>query len=182
MEDETILHTARLELRPLPAPAAHALPADRETSARLLDAKLPAEWPHDDLLDVLPLQGASTPETAPYGIWVLIERRSRTVVGDAGFLGPPGEDETIEIGYSVVPDRRGRGYATEAVSALVAWALEQPGVSGVVARCTPHNTPSVRLLERLGFRRTGVEAEHVRWRIEVVAPDPGSPSEHSRRS
>jgi ribosomal-protein-alanine N-acetyltransferase len=181
VEAETRLHTARLELLPLPAAAARALPADRETSARLLDAKLPAEWPHDDLLDVLPLQGASTPETAPYGIWVLMERRSRTVVGDAGFLGPPGEDEAVEIGYSVIPDRRGRGYATEAVRALVAWALAQPGVSAVVARCTPDNTPSVRLLDRAGFRRTGVEAEHVRWRIEVVAPDAGH-SEHSRRS
>jgi len=175
VENETRLHTARLELRPLPAAAARALPADRETSARLLGAELSAQWPHSDLLDVLPLQGASTLETAPYGVWVLIERGSRTVVGDAGFVGPPGEDEAIEIGYSVVPDRRGRGYATEAVSALVAWALEQPGVRAVVASCAADNTPSVRLLERLGFRRTGVEAEQLRWRIEVVVPEPRRP-------
>jgi ribosomal-protein-alanine N-acetyltransferase len=98
----------------LPAAAARALPADRETTAFLLEAALPADWPHADLLDVLPLHGAATPETALYGVWVLIERSSRTVVGDAGYIGPPGADGTIEIGYSVVPARRGRGYASEA--------------------------------------------------------------------
>lgn len=141
-------------------------------SASLLGVDLPPEWPHSDLLDVLQLQAAATAETARYGVWVLIDRGSRTVVGDAGFMGPPGADETIEIGYSIVPDRRGRGYATEAVSALVAWALDRPDVSAVVAGCAAGNTPSIRLLERVGFRRTGVESEQLRWRIEAVALDP----------
>jgi ribosomal-protein-alanine N-acetyltransferase len=163
---KTRLQTPRLELRPLPATAARALPADRETSARLLGAVLPAEWPHADLLDVLPGQGAATPEAEPYGVWVLIERSSRTVVGDAGFMGPPGAEETVEIGYSVIPDRRRRGYATEAVRALVEWALDQPGVSAVVAGCAADNTPSIRLLERVGFQRTGAKGGQLRWRLD----------------
>jgi [ribosomal protein S5]-alanine N-acetyltransferase len=168
----TRLHTPRLELRPLPAAAARALPTDRETSALLLGAVLPAAWPHADLLDVLPEQAVTTRETEPYGVWVLIERSSRTVVGDAGFMGPPGAEQTVEIGYSVIPDRRRRGYATEAVRALVEWALDQPDLSAVVAGCAADNTPSIRLLERVGFQRTGAEGEQLRWRLEAVAPDP----------
>jgi ribosomal-protein-alanine N-acetyltransferase len=167
MGGKTRLHTQRLELRPLPAAAARALPGDREKTALLLEATLPAEWPQAELMDVLPLQSTATSETAPYGVWVLIERGSRTVVGDAGFMGPPGTDETIEIGYSVVPERRGRGYATEAVRALVDWALDQPGVSAVVAGCATDNTPSMRLLERVGFERTGREDDQLRWRLET---------------
>jgi ribosomal-protein-alanine N-acetyltransferase len=172
MRGKTRLHTPRLELQPLPASAARALPADRETSALLLGAALPAEWPHADLLDVLPVQGATTRETEPYGVWVLIERSSRTVVGDAGFMGRPGAEETVEIGYSVIPDRRRRGYATEAVRALVEWALDQPDVSAVVAGCAADNMPSIRLLQRIAFRQTGAEDEQLRWRLEAVVPDP----------
>ena len=164
----TRLQTPRLELRPLPAAAARALPADRETSARLLGAGLPAEWPQVDLLDVLPLQGVATAETLPYGVWVLIERSSRTVIGDAGFMGPPGTHETLEIGYSVIPDRRGRGYATEAVRALVGWAFDQPGVNAVAAGCAADNTPSIRLLERVGFERIGREGDQLRWRLQTT--------------
>ena len=129
------LQTTRLELRPLPSAAARALPDDRETAARLLGAALSADWPQPDLLDVLPMQAAAEQSGERFGVWVIIERESTTVVGDIGFMGPPGEDGGVEIGYCVIPDRRGRGYASEAVAALVAWALAQPGVGSVAARC-----------------------------------------------
>src|SRR6516225_5623277 len=108
-----------MELRPLPAIAAAALPEDREEASRILGAALPVEWPQPDLLDVLPLQAAASQETECYGVWVMIERESGSVVGDVGFIGPPDENGSIEVGYSVIPDRRRRGYATEAASAIV---------------------------------------------------------------
>jgi len=58
---------------------------------------------------------------------------------------------------------RGCGYATEAVRALVAWALGQDGVARVTARCDPENTASVRVLEKTGFVRTGVDGELESW-------------------
>jgi ribosomal-protein-alanine N-acetyltransferase len=127
-------------------------------------------WPLPDLLDVLPLQAGASPEAEPYGVWVVIERSSGTIVGDAGFTGPPAADETIEVGYSIVADRRGRGYATEAVRALVEWALRQPDVTAVVAGCASDNTPSIRVLERVGFMRTDPNGDELRWRLEALAP------------
>jgi ribosomal-protein-alanine N-acetyltransferase len=83
-------------------------------------------------------------------------------------MGPPGADHTVEIGYSVIPDRRGRGYATEATRALVRWALGQPQVEVVVAGCDIENAPSIRILERTGFVRTGETNGEVRWRVETA--------------
>jgi ribosomal-protein-alanine N-acetyltransferase len=155
-----------MEVRPLPALAAAALPDDREEASRILAATLPAEWPQPDLLDVLPLQAEASSETECFGVWVMIERDTGSVVGDAGFMGPPDEDGSIEVGYSVIPERRRRGYATEGASAIVEWALSQPGVRVVVAGCDRDNAPSIRTLERLGFQRTGETNVQIRWRYD----------------
>jgi RimJ/RimL family protein N-acetyltransferase len=165
------LVTERLELRPLPPRAAAAVPDDRERAARILGAPLGEEWPQPDLLDVLPRQAAASPETARFGIWVVIERAGGTVVGDAGFHGPPDESGSIELGYAVVPGRRRRGYATEAAAALVGWALAQPGVRVVVAGCARDNAASIRTLERIGFRRTGDAGGELRWRFDPGRAD-----------
>jgi [ribosomal protein S5]-alanine N-acetyltransferase len=140
------------------------LPDDRDRAAQLLDLTLATEWPLPDLLDVLPLQARLAPDDERYGVWLIVERETRTVVGDVGFTGPPGVDGSLEIGYSVVPDRRRRGYATEAAHVLVDWAVREAGVRAVVAGCEPDNLPSVRALEGIGFLRTGELNGQLRWR------------------
>jgi len=106
-------------------------------------------------------------------VWVVIERESKTVIGDIGFIGPPGEDNTVEIGYSVIPDRRGRGYATEAARAFVDWALRQPRIDSVVAGCDNKNVPSIRILEGIGFVRSSESDGQLRWRLETAHHDQG---------
>jgi len=93
----------------------------------------------------------------------MIERDSRSVVGDIGFKGPPDDAGRIEMGYSVIPDRRRRGYAKEAARALIDWALSQPKVRVLVAGCQPDNVPSIRTLERVGFHRSGEADGEIRW-------------------
>ena len=154
-------------MRPLPSLAAAALPDDRAEASRIIGAALPAQWPQTDLLDVLPVQAAASPETECFGIWVMIERDSGTVVGDIGFIGPPDDSGVLEVGYSVIPDRRRRGYATEAARAIVEWALSQPDVRVVVASCGSDNAPSIRTLERLGFRRSGKADGQISWRYDT---------------
>lgn len=158
-EAPPVTTTSRLELRPLLAAAALALFDNREGAARLIGSPLSPAWPQRDLFDILPLQRGG-----PYGIWVIVERDSGEVIGDVGLLGPPVHG-TVEIGYSVVPDRRGHGYAAEAARALVAWALSEPGVNAVVARCEPANAASIRTLEHAGFERISETADEIRWRV-----------------
>lgn len=158
------LRTDRLELTPLPVTTAAALPDGREEVGRNLGVHLPAEWPDPNLLGVLRRHASAPAEAECFGVWLMIERETDTVVGDIGFHGPPDEDGTVEVGYSVVPSRRRRGYASEATTALVAWAHLQPTVSTVVAGCDPENKPSIATLERVGFRRTGEANGEIRWR------------------
>ncbi len=88
-----------------------------------------------------------------YAVW-LIERQDGVPVGDLCFKGL-GEDGSVEIGYGILEEQRCRGYAAEAVSAAVRWALDQPGVSRVEAETDPENRASQRVLEKCGFAPTG---------------------------
>jgi RimJ/RimL family protein N-acetyltransferase len=154
--------TTRLHVKPLPAAAAAALPNDRQTATEILGATLPSAWPQSDLLAVLPMQAAADADQERFGVWVMIERRTNRVVGDIGFMGPP-NDGVVEIGFSVIPDRRRRGYATEAAAAIVDWALRERGIRGVIARCDAGNRASIRVLERVGLVRTGEVDGQIRW-------------------
>ena len=157
------LGSVHLELTPLPAAAAAALPDDRATATRLIGASLPDPWPQLDLLDVLPVQASAEPADEPFGIWLMIERDSNIVVGDVGFMGPP-DGGVVEIGFSVIPDRRRRGYATEAARSLVDWAFSEPRIREVSARTEPENEASARVLVATGFARVGDSRGVVRWR------------------
>jgi [ribosomal protein S5]-alanine N-acetyltransferase len=163
---ELRLLTDHLELKPLPVEAAEALPQDRTTASRVLGLRLSSEWPDPNLLGVLRRHAGARVASECFGVWVMIERSSESVVGDIGFHGPPDVDGAIEVGYSVVPSRRRRGYASEAAGALVEWARCQPSVSVVVAGCDPNNAGSIATLERVGFLRTGDANGELRWRYD----------------
>jgi RimJ/RimL family protein N-acetyltransferase len=126
------------------------------------------EWPPQELAGVLRRQARASADAERFGVWVMIECASSSVVGDVGFHGPPDAGGAIELGYAVIPSRRRRGYAVEAAGALVAWGARQPGVDSIVAGCGARNTPSIRTLERVGFRRTDERSAQVRWRYGGV--------------
>jgi RimJ/RimL family protein N-acetyltransferase len=90
----------------------------------------------------------------------------RALVGAGGYFGPPGEDGTVEIGYSVLPAWQRRGYASELVQALVAQAFSFPHVRRVIAHTTAGNAASVGVLARCGFAQAGPGAEPGSIRFE----------------
>jgi RimJ/RimL family protein N-acetyltransferase len=87
-----------------------------------------------------------------YGVYQLVRSSDDMVVGDIGFHGPPSQAGAVTVGYGLAPGARGQGYATEALRALVAWALAQPEVVVVEADTTHANVPSQRVMERAGMR------------------------------
>ena len=92
-----------------------------------------------------------------YAIW-MIELQDGTHVGELCFKGLSEEGHT-EIGYGIAEEHQGRGYATEAVSALANWALQQPGVSCVTAETEETNIASQKVLQKAGFIPTGQRGE-----------------------
>lgn len=97
-----------------------------------------------------------------YGQRQIVERESGLVVGSIGVFWPPSE-RTVEFGYGVVPSRRGRGFATEATEAIVAFALTSEEVDHVCAQADVSNPASVRVLERAGLQLWSREENTVRY-------------------
>lgn len=85
----------------------------------------------------------------------IIDRAEQVAVGQMGFKGLPDASGMVEIGYGVNPSYPGKGCATEVAAALSDWALEQHGVTRVTAECLDDNSASIRVLEKVGFRRVG---------------------------
>jgi [ribosomal protein S5]-alanine N-acetyltransferase len=77
------------------------------------------------------------------------------VVGHAGFHGPPDASGMVEVGYTVDPAYRRRGYARAMVRALLAWAAAAEGVTRVRASISPDNTASLATIRGFGFERVG---------------------------
>ena len=95
--------------------------------------------------------------------FAMTEKESGTVVGRCGFKGPPNAEGMVEIAYGVAPNYQGRGYATEAATALVNYALKHENVRVVRAHTLPQANASTRVLTKCGFRKVG----------EVIDPEDG---------
>ncbi|SEL65450.1 GNAT family N-acetyltransferase [Streptacidiphilus jiangxiensis] len=92
----------------------------------------------------------------PWGMYVIVRSGDDRALGGIGFHGPPTVTGEVELGYELAPAARGAGYATEAVTALAALALEDPEVRAVTARTAPANEASQAVLIRAGFTRVPV--------------------------
>ncbi|GGT63508.1 MULTISPECIES: GNAT family N-acetyltransferase [Streptomyces] len=102
-----------------------------------------------------------------FGAYEIRLREDGVAVGGIGFHGPPDEERYVTVGYGLVPGVRGRGYATEALRALLAHAREQ-GIAGAKGDADLGNAASQRVMEAAGMRYTG-EDERVRcYRVDFT--------------
>jgi ribosomal-protein-alanine N-acetyltransferase len=84
--------------------------------------------------------------------WQVILVSSDVSIGLVDFKGPPAPDGGIAVGCVFAPTYWGRGYATEAVDALLAMTRRQPAVRYISAETDVTNVRAQRLLRNLGFR------------------------------
>ncbi|MDX8354633.1 GNAT family N-acetyltransferase [Cognatiyoonia sp. IB215182] len=126
-----------------------------------------------DAREVLEIVRASTArmfENGVRGTWMMTH--DGEVVGLCGFKDVPSRDGTVEIGYGVAPDRRGRGLATAAIGALIG-LTKAAGLRTMTAETDVANTPSERVLEKNGFtltrQRKTVEGTFHDWTLSLRA-------------
>lgn len=100
-------------------------------------------------------QLAREPSAAPWITRAAVSVPDGTVVGDAGFHGPPDAEGMVEVGYTVVPRFRRQGYARAMLTALLLRAAAEPGVTTVRARIGSDNQASLATLAGFGFTRVG---------------------------
>ena len=92
-----------------------------------------------------------------FGFMMMMEKASGDIVGHAGLKrvdhpAAPNQGD-FEIGWLVREDRWRRGYAMEAMRAVIGWAFERHGADRLVALTSESNMPSWRLMEKLGMAR-----------------------------
>jgi [ribosomal protein S5]-alanine N-acetyltransferase len=160
-----VISSERLELILLSPQAMAALVEGRRTEVeRELDASIPPDWPneHDTrFLRYRMRQVERAPDAEPWLVRAVILRGpARAMIGHAGFHGQPGingkqDPEAVELGYTIFPPHRGRGYATEAARALMDWAYAEQGIERFIASVSPNNDASLAIVEKLGFVQTG---------------------------
>jgi RimJ/RimL family protein N-acetyltransferase len=85
-------------------------------------------------------------------------RPDGTMIGDCGVHVPEDKPEQAEFGITLAPSFQRRGYASEALRALLRLVFDTLGKHRAFASVDPRNLPSIALFERAGFRK---EAHHV---------------------
>ena len=104
------------------------------------------------------MQAKQPGDHAPGGPWFqyVIERaEDGGTIGDLGAgFGTPGERQ-VELGYRIHPDHRRKGYAKEALAALIGHLIEAYDVHRFVGVAASLNHASIAVLRSLGFRREG---------------------------
>ncbi len=166
--DETApIRTARLTLETMTVPFMEALArGDLAAAEREIEASVTAWLPVqlDDFLQYRLAQLRADPSIQPWlgrAIVLTDPSGARHVIGSIGFHGPPDPERRLEVGYSVDPTYRRRGYAIEAVRALLDWALRSHGIRRFIASVSPDNAPSLGLIGQLGFRRVGEQIDEI---------------------
>jgi RimJ/RimL family protein N-acetyltransferase len=137
------------------------------TRARaLVDYAIPLDFPGTatEVLELRRIQLAADPARAPWSVRAMVRRDDRVMVGFVNFHGPPGTNDieeagAAELGWTVFPEHRRKGYATETAQRLMDWARNEHGVRRFISSTTADNAPSLRVHEKLGFRRTGQVVE-----------------------
>ena len=83
--------------------------------------------------------------------YLIVTPTRDVIIGACGFKGSPVEG-TLEIYYGVAPYFRGKGIASQALCRLLQVAAANDEVERVIAHILPRNTPSRRLVTRMGFK------------------------------
>jgi ribosomal-protein-alanine N-acetyltransferase len=89
-----------------------------------------------------------------FSVWAVVEKESGEVVGHCG-LQHLDEGPEIEVGWALLPSRWGRGYATEAARAALAYGFGELGLHEIVAVTRPDNLRSQRVMQKLGMTYEG---------------------------
>ena len=155
------IRTERLELIPATRQILESETGDRTGLARLLNAGIPEAWPpplmdENVIREFIRMSSDTAGPVFAAWYWVLDNPApgSRILIGNGGILGAESGPDTVVLGYSVLEEFWNRGYATEAVRALLPAIFTQPGVRRIIATTYPDLGASIRILEKNGFHKT----------------------------
>jgi ribosomal-protein-alanine N-acetyltransferase len=156
-----VIRTARLELHLLTLAELDAVAAGDATAlARRVGGQVSPEWIEEvrGLAAFRAGQLRERPADEPWllrAIVVAEPGQARRTIGYLNFHSAPDEGGMAEIGYTLLPEARGHGFAIEAVRGAFDWATGEFGIRHFRASVAPGNERSENLIRKLGFVQTG---------------------------
>lgn len=169
-DQEQVLESDRLRLTPSKAgdiDIAEAVLCDPRVTHYVMDDPMTPDAVAAHMTDAVK-RGAG----GRLGIWIVTRKDTGAKIGTCVLLPVPiDEDDTdwslvvpdaypagqIEVGYLLVPDAWGQGFATEICGRLLRFAFEKTELSEVVATTDPENAKSQHVLQKCGMRPLGLK-------------------------
>ena len=145
-----VLNSSRLILRPFTlsdAPALFSWASDPEVTAYL---RFPAHTSVQDSQRII-RHWIESDRHPPFFHWALEVREDFRVIGSIGIEISSLQDNRGEIGYCIAKEAWNQGYATEALSIVLRFAMEQAGFHRIEACHAEGNTASKRVMEKAGM-------------------------------
>ncbi len=175
--DIECLITERLILKPFTIEVCRNLLNNDFSDLETWKFKKGKSWPDIDVIETLPkiINNLSKVEgPTGYESWMIIKKDTLEIIGDLGFKGFNEEEENIDIGYGVIIEERRKGYAEEAVSAIIKWAFLNEIVKEITANCLAENSSSINLLNKFNFTQTRIEEDMLYWSLNNLNYKPKS--------
>ncbi len=162
--DFTVLRTDRLVIRRFRTEDAVTFAAYRSDPdvARYQDWDSCTQQEADDF--VREMAGTHPGVAGEWFQFAIADVESDEHLGDVGLGVDAINASRAELGFTLATKHQGKGYATEAVERVIAYAFEQLGAEAVFAVADARNDASIALLERIGMRRA--TTEHVKFKGE----------------
>ena len=163
--EQPALQTARLVLRPFTladAPAVRRLAGERDVAATTLNIPHPYE---EGVAEDWIRTHAPRFESGELATFAITERGTGELLGAIGLAITP-QHERAEMGYWIGKSYWGRGYATEAAAAMLAYAFDVLGLNRVHATHLTRNPASGRVMHKVGMTYEGRSREHLKkWGV-----------------
>lgn len=121
------------------------------------------------------------PASDPWTQYQVILADSGTVVGDLTFLEPPDDARVAMLTFGIAPSRRGNGYATELLHAVVSWARGRQDIRGVRADTDLVNQSSHKVLTAAGLRVVQDDGDRQLYELRWERPERVSAGSYARR-
>lgn len=147
---QALLPTTRLKFVFVDDEIKKSLSADRAKFAKTYGLKVPDDWPL--FPEAFQTSDEAMPSNnAPWGGYLFLDFAGTKIIGNGGYVGAPNETGEVEIGYEIAPEFQNLGFATEAVTEMVSFALCN-GATSVIAHTLARENASNSVLKNVGMK------------------------------
>lgn len=101
-----------------------------------------------------------------FTLWIGIEKKTASVIGEFQLKGLPDKDGWVEIGYETFEPFQRKGYMLEMIQYMKNWSGDH-GINGFIAETRQSNTASIQLLKKMNFKPVKQEKHLIRWKCKL---------------